>query len=286
MGVWELIEAVPEDEPGPNVLLMGMPGSGKTFSIATLLKAGMEVFVIFTEQGRESLFEGLKLWGVTEEERKDLHWCSVAPSSPGFRSMRKVMHDINTKEQKDLQGEKMIGQSKEFNQMLDMVDACGKFIDQHGEDFGDVTTWSNKRALVVDGLSSINDMCMDLVVGAKPIKTIADWGMAMDAEMRFLKQLVHSTTCTFVLLAHLELNKDEVSGKIHKAPKLLGQKNTYDFGKYFSDVLLCEDKGNNTWTWTANKSNMQLKTRNLDYSKSLEPNFVPLLSNWAARYSA
>lgn len=274
-----LVQAVPDNEPGPNVLLMGMPGAGKTYSITSLLDAGLEVFVIFTEQGRESLLESVI---DNKRDRSKLHWASVAPGAPGFGAMKTIARDINRKEQKELQSAKGVHE-KHYQQMITLIGLCENFIDQNGESFGDATTWSNKRALVIDGLSGINVMAMDLVVGAKPVKTIADWGIAMDAEMRYVLQCANSLMCTFVMLAHLELNKDEVEGKIYRYPKLLGNKNTYDFGKHFSDVIVAEDAGN-SYTWSTMAKNMQLKARNLPKKSGMKPDFVPLIETWSSRY--
>lgn len=280
--VSDLVSKVPADEPAPKVLLLGIPGSGKTYSISTLLEAGLEVFVIFTEQGRESLLEGMIDNGL-KEQRKNLHWARVAPGSPGFGNLKKIAKDINTKDQKTLQSSKGVSE-KNYQQMIEMIGLCENFVDQNGVEYGDVSEWGNNRVLVIDGLSGINVMAMDLVVGAKPVKTVADWGIAMDAQMRFILQCANDLTAGFVLLAHLELNKDEVEGKIYRCPKLLGNKNTYDFGKHFSDVILCEDLGNE-YAWSTQAKNMQLKGRNLGKKAKLVPSFVPLYKHWAERYT-
>lgn len=275
-----LFKGVPKGEEAPKVLLMGQPGSGKTDVVATLLEAGLEVFVIFTEQGKESLLESC----IRREIPMDkLHWARVSAGSPGFGSLKKIAKTINRSTQKDMQGEKGIDNQK-YQQMIDLIGLCEDFVDQNGVSYGNATDWDNDRALVIDGLSGINTMCMDLVVGAKPIKTIADWGIAMDAEMRFINQCVNSLTAMFVLIAHLELNKDEVEGRIYKYPKVLGNKNTYDFGKHFSDVILSSDEGSN-YVWSTEAKNMQLKTRNLQRSSKLKPDFVPLVNKWASRYA-
>lgn len=270
---------VPADEEAPKVLLMGQPGGGKTYSLASLLKAGMEVFVIFTEQGKESLLEACIEQGIPMD---NLHWTRVAAGSPGFGALKKIAKTINRTTQKDMQSEKGIDQMK-YQQMIDLIGHCENFVDQHGVSYGNATEWGNNRVLAIDGLSGINTMCMDLVVGAKPVKTIADWGIAMDAEMRFINQCANSLTAMFVLVAHLELNKDEVEGKIYKYPKVLGNKNTYDFGKHFSDVILATDEGDK-FKWSTQEKNMQLKTRNLKRSNNLKPTFVPLIEKWASRY--
>lgn len=267
------------NEEAPKFLLMGMPGGGKTFSIASLLAAGLEVFVIFTEQGKESLLESCMQNGY---DTSKLHYTRISAGSPGFGSLKRIAKSINKNTQKDLQGAKGLSE-KDYTQMIDLIAACENFKDQHNVSYGNASEWGNGRVLVIDGLSGINTMMMDLVVGAKPVKTIADWGIAMDQEMRFINQCVNSMIAGFGLIAHLELNKDEVDGRIYKYPKLLGNKNTYDFGKHFSDVILAEDAGSGKFIWKTDEKNMQLKCRNLPRGARLEPTFVPLYDAWSGR---
>lgn len=270
---------VPANEEAPKVLLMGMPGAGKTYQLVSLLEAGLEVFVIFTEQGKESLLHACRERGVSTEK---LHYARISAGSPGFGTMRKVARMVNMNEQKDLQSMKGI-ENKNFQQFIELYGLCENFIDQHGNEFGDVSTWENDRVLVIDGLSGINQMSMDLVVGAKPYKTQSDWGCAMDVEMRLITQCVNDLTCGFVLLAHLELNSDQVTGKVYRYPKLLGNKNSYDFGKYFSDVILASDEGDN-FTWSTQDKNMQLKSRNLPRSAKLKPGFDAIWYSWSSLF--
>ena len=57
----------------PSVLIEGSPGSGKTTSIVTLLKAGIETFVIITEaNGLDSLLDAVER---TDAPIDKLHWC-------------------------------------------------------------------------------------------------------------------------------------------------------------------------------------------------------------------
>lgn len=280
-GTYHYPGVMPHEE-APKVLLMGQPGGGKTYAIASLLEAGLEVFVIFTEQGKESLLEACMERGISTER---LHYTRISAGSPGFTALKRIARTINRTSQSDMQKAKGMDE-KNYTQMIDLIAACENFVDQHGVEYGNASDWGNDRALVIDGLSGINTMMMDLVVGAKPVKTIADWGIAMDQEMRFINQCVNSMTALFVLVAHLELNKDEVDGKIYRYPKVLGNKNTYDFGKHFSDVILASDMGGGKFVWSTDEKNMQLKTRNLNRSSNLKPDFVPLVEKWASRYEA
>ena len=277
---------IPIREPGPNILEIGFPGNGKTHAIASLLKAGLEVFVIFTEQGRESLLEGLETFKCTEEERSRLHWTMIETASPGFAALGQIARKINQSNQKALAGMDDIAGNK-YQQALKLINTCANYTDQNGEEYGDVSTWGNDRALVVDGLSGVNDMMMDLVVGGKPVKSKADWQIAMDAEMRFIKQLCNDTRCILVMTGHLDREQDEVTGKITVTPSLLGTKNGTKIGRLFSDVLYCtKEAGKFVW-YTEDSSNEQLKTRNLDVKKKSHPqSFVPLIERWAGRYGS
>lgn len=282
---WFPYPDVPTNEPGPNVLLLGFPGNGKTHSIASLLKAGLEVFVIFTEQGRESMLEGLATFKCTEEEIQRLHWTMVETASPGFAALSNIAKKINSNNQKALAGMDDISGNK-YQQALTLINTCANFIDQNGEEFGDVSTWGNERALVIDGLSGMNDMMMDLVVGGKPVKSMADWQIAMDAEMRLVKQLCNDTRCTLVMTGHLDREKDEVTGKLTVTPSLLGTKNGTKIGRLFSDVIYCYKEGSRFFWAVEDSQNEQLKTRNLKMgAKNYPQDFKPLVEKWASRYS-
>ena len=72
--------------PGTNTLLMGAPGTGKTHSIRTLVDAGLEVFVLFTEPGMEVL-------GDTDPDK--VHWHYVPPADVGFDTFIKNAKAVN-----------------------------------------------------------------------------------------------------------------------------------------------------------------------------------------------
>jgi len=274
---------VKKGEEGPKVLLLGLPGAGKTSAIATALLAGLEVFVIFTEQGKDSLLErALEHEGITKEMRKHLYWNYVGASTPGWKGLLNFAKEVNASDQKTLQSAKG-SVLKEHQQLLDMIRVCSNFVDQNGKEWGDISQFDNNKFVAIDGLSGLNDMCMDIVVGAKVIRTIADWGMAMETQMKFIKQVVNDLTCGACVIGHIELNKDEVDGRIYRLPKILGNKNSGDFGKFFSDVILAKDLGTD-YVWSTQENQMQLKTRNLKKSGKLPPDFLPLFKNWAERY--
>lgn len=256
--------------PGVNVLLMGAPGSGKTHSIRTLVDAGLEVFVLFTEPGMEVL-------GDTDPDK--VHWHYVAPAQAGWDSMIKNAKAIQQFDNAQLQ--KMAGMNKmAYGQFIDVLNACHDFTcDRCGKSFGDVATWGADRAFVFDSLSGLNVMALDLAVGGKPIRTLPDWGIAMDNEEKLINKLTLGTDCHFVLTAHLERETDEVLGGIKLMASALGRKLSPALPRFFSDVIMCVNKQGN-WTWSTADPQADTKARNLPWKDQQVPSFKPIIDKW------
>jgi predicted AAA+ superfamily ATPase len=71
----ERIKKLPDYALGFNTLLIGNAGCGKTTSLATLVKSGLEVFALFSEaNGQTNFLKALREAGVTEEEMKRVHF--------------------------------------------------------------------------------------------------------------------------------------------------------------------------------------------------------------------
>lgn len=265
---------------GFNTLLLGMPGAGKTTAIATLLKSGLEVFVAFTEQGVGNLKKGLKVHGCTEEEISRLHWAYISPSRSSFGSLLKSSKDILVAPEF---GKMPAGNRKDYDQFIQLLGIMNDFVDQNGESFGAVDEWDASRVLVLDGLSGLNDMCMGMVAGGKPVKTLQDWGVAIDALDKYIKQLCNCT-CSFILLSHLEQEKDEITGRMIVTASALGRKLGATIGRHFQDVILAERNGKD-FRWATDSSRVELKYSFLKNSASLPPTFEPLVESWAEENS-
>ena len=256
--------------PGTKVMLQGATGAGKTHAIRTLVDAGLEVFILFTEPAME-LVEDLS----TDK----VHYAYVPPASVSFADMMESARKINTMSMKALAS--LDGVNKQLhNQFYTLLSACANFVcDRTGESFGNIDDWGPERVLVVDSLSGLNIMAMDLVTGSKPVKAMADWGIAMDNLERFVNHLCMVSRCHFVLTAHLEREHDEVTGGVHLMASTLGRKLAPRLPRYFSDVILTR-KEDKEWWWSTSSPNIDLKARNIPYSDKLPPTFVPLINGW------
>lgn len=263
--------------PGVKVLLLGASGSGKTYSILTLLESGLEVFGLFTENSMETLFKEKR--SRTDLDWSKFHYTYISPANPSFAALEDNAYKINTMAFDALS--KLSGlNKKDYGQFLQVVAACANFKDDRtGEEFGSVDSWGPDRVLVLDSLSGLNIMAMDLVVGGKPTKSMADWGVAMDNLHRIIQKLTLSTRCHFVMTAHIEPERDEVTGRITNMPSTLGKKLPPLLPRFFSEVVLAEKQGDR-FTWSTASANVATKNRWLPLAEDIPPSFVPLITSW------
>jgi hypothetical protein len=249
---------------------MGPPGTGKTHALRTFVDAGLEVFVLFTEPGMEVL-------GDTDPDQ--VHWHYIPPAQAGWDAMVKNAKAIQQFENAALQ--KMPGMNKmAYGQFIDVLNQCQNFQCQRTEkEYGCVDEWDVSRVFAFDSLSGLNIMALDLAVGGKPIRTLPDWGIAMDNEEKLINRLCLGTTCHFVLNAHLEREVDEVLGGIKLMASALGRKLSPQLPRFFSDVVMTVREGDK-FTWATASSQADTKARNLPWKDQQVPSFQPIIENW------
>ena len=157
--------AKPVPLSAPKVLLMGPPGTGKTWSIASLLEAGVETFVIITEPGgEESLLNAIPK--NKPELIQKLHWTYVAPVTAGWGAMGEVLKTIGNSNFQQISDMKSgIAKSPDSN-IMKLFKHLQNFVDDRtGQSFGDCTSWGFDRALVLDSLSGLNNLTLQHTVG-------------------------------------------------------------------------------------------------------------------------
>lgn len=258
--------------PGTNTLIIGPTGTGKTYCLRTAVEAGLEVFVISTEPGIASTL------GDTDPSR--LHWHYIPPANVGWDDLLDSAKKINQLTFEALAGIKSGINKGKYHQWMDVLICCSNFIDDRtGIAYGDVSEWGSDRMLVIDSLSGLNIMAMNLVVGSKPMKAVGDWGVAMDNLERMLFKLVTDTQCFFTLIGHIEREKDEISGAVKLMVSTLGRKLAPKIPWFFDEVLLTKREVK-TFTWDTACSNVDLKARNLPISDKLPPSFKLIVAEW------
>jgi hypothetical protein len=172
---------------------------------------------------------------------------------------------------------------RQHTEFIQLLNCLSNFKDDRtGKEYGSVDDWDNTRFLVVDSLSGLNIMAMNMVTGTKPVKSMSDWGVAMDNLERLITKLTVDVSCGVVLTAHLERETDEVTGGITLMASTLGKKLAPRLPRFFSDVIHARRDGDK-FHWSTATFNMDLKARNVAISETIPPSFVPLLAKWKNR---
>ncbi len=265
---------------GVNVLLEGPTGTGKTYALGTLADAGVELFVLFTESGVESL---IGRWtDVGKPVPPNVHWHVLPRTSVSFDTLADSAHTINVNTQLSLHKLEDRDRAK-HNQFVSLLRALANFPDDRtGKKFGAVDSWGTDKCLAVDSLTGINPIALSLVVGGKPVKSQADWGIAQDQIEKLVRQLTDGCRCHFVLTAHVEREVDMVFGGVKVTVSTLGKALAPKIPPMFSDVILTY-RETTKFLWSTANPQADLKTRNLPIADGIQPDLKTILDKWRSR---
>lgn len=266
--------------PGVNVLLMGPSGTGKTYSVGTLVDLGIDVFYLAIEAGMESLL------GYWTDKGKDippnLHWHKLASPKASFTEMIANAKNVNMLGLDSLAKMSDPNKSK-HNQFISLLEALNNFPDDRtGEKYGPVNEWDQSKVLVIDGATGISQCAMALVIGGKPVKSQSDWGIAQDQVEKITRMLCDNCACHFILIAHVEREQDAVLGGVKLMVSTLGKALAPKFPAMFSDVILTV-RSADKWTWDTASAMADVKTRNLPIKSDNPPTFESILGKWIGR---
>jgi len=260
----------------PHSLLMGPSGSGKTTALATYAKHGIDTFVVVTEPtGVDSLLDA---WDREKLSLDRLHYCVVAPASPGWAGMKDLATRSNVMSYKDISELKSgIGKEK-MVQFPKLIRNMENFQDERTrQSFGDVTTWDASRALCLDSLSGVSLMALQHTVGFKPSPHQGEWGIAMSNIESLLLQL-QNCQCFFTVTAHIEKEPDEITGIAKVSVSTLGRKLAPKIPKFFSEVIRSRKDPSGRYLWATVDAEADLKNRSLGSSNALEADFGPIIA--------
>ena len=257
--------------PGPKVILLGDSGTGKTYSIRTLLDAGLTPFIIFTEPGMESIGDILD----------KCHYQYIPPAQGSWDNLLNIGTMVN-KLAYDAISKMQDANKSKYDEFLRIIGACNNFVDQNGKEWGDVMNFGTDKVLVIDSLSGLNDMASSLVVGGKPVKGMQDWQVAQNMLKKLIDKLCTGCRCSMVLMAHIAREQDEITGATRLYVSTLGKALAPDLPAYFSDVIQTQRVGDQ-FSWDTSGTNIAVKGRNVPYAAKQSASFVPLIKRWQER---
>lgn len=259
----------------PTTLLVGEAGSGKTESLKTYVKAGVDLFAIVTEQSSIStLMKG--------SDKSHVHYCHIPPTTEGWSAMKAQAAKM-TKMQWEAMIEYVDPNKSKFDSWVRIIDSCVNFTcDWCGQEFGDITDFGPDRAFAVDSLTGLNKSAMQMITGGRLVRSQPQWGAAQETEMGIVYEWVENLSCFFALTAHVERREDLVFGGITYNPKAIGKAIGPDLPPLFSDAVFCKREGGRWW-WSTDEARMKLKAQNLPWSNEIPPTFEQIVSAYHKR---
>lgn len=260
-----------------NALVLGPVGSGKSFSLRTLLPhyphngaavagAGKEVMLLALEPGADAT-----LGHFTCE--MGLHVHQHLPATIGWEEMEEWVRRLGVMDMEAVAKMAVPAQIRQnYQQFLQLYSICAGYIcDRCGENFGPVDSWDDSRVLAVDGLSGLSDMASHYLIGPKPIRSLPQTGSAQEL-IRALVQKWVSIPASFVLIAHWSRELNETTGQMSITVDTIGQKLAPKLVKLFDEIIVARREGTK-FTWSTNEDRIELKARRLPYADNLEPSF-------------
>ena len=272
----------------PSVLLMGVYGTGKTDSIITLLEAGLKVRAVLTEgNGVEVLIDSIQRRAAKKPDLdiSNLAWHQVSPSTLDIKTMMSKIGLSNRNGAGELQQMESGLERFKYRQFTELLKTMNDFIDDRtGESLGNIASWGDDTALVLDSMTGMNRMIIQHVCGHRPTMTQPEYGIVQNHIMDLI-YLLTSLRCFFVMTAHLEKEVNPMTGAKSFMVSTVGKAIAPDVPIPFSEVVLTKQE-NGSFSWSTLDNSALLKRRTLPLKESIEPSFVPLVEAYRARKRA
>jgi hypothetical protein len=253
---------------GFKCLLLGDTGTGKTYSIRTLAEAGLEVFVLFTENGMLTL---------RDTDPNKVHWHYIKPAPFDINAMKTVASNISKAQFQQITAMVDVNKSK-YGQLVDVLSAMASPVcDRTGKKFPPMDTWGLDKVVVIDSLSGLSLMALQLVIGGKPGTHEGEWGIAMGQIERLLNGICLAVPTNFVLMSHIEREPNAIDGGLRLMASTLGKKLAPKLPRFFDEVIVAY-RDVDKFLWSTAYPNAETKSRVLGMGKpALPPTFVPLV---------
>lgn len=216
------------------MLFLGDSGAGKTGALASLARAGYNLRVIDLDNGLDVLANLLK-----------------DPSGPyGKEALSRVAYTTITDPMKNVNGKLIPSRASVWQRVATTLDT-GKFMSTDGktveENFGPLTTWTDKDVLVIDSLTFLSTaalnfvMAMNARLGGQVQQ--GDWYSGQQLIESLLQMLYDDgIKCNVIIIAHVTYLGAENQPE-RGYPNTLGKALPPKVGRYFNSTLMAKTVG-------------------------------------------
>lgn len=271
---------------GPNILLNGEAGVGKTYSLGTFVDwaakqtPAMEVFYLDIEGSLETL---LGYWrDAGKEIPTNLHWHQMKTPPVGLTQLLKGAKDTGDFSYEMLTKTADQNRGGDNNNFYKILTAMSNFPDDRtGQKFGPVDKFGSDRAFILDSFTELSNAAAKMVIGAKPTMAPPEYGVAQNHLMNYLR-LITSTPATFIMTSHPVRDKDEISGTVRTTIKTVGTAIQPEIPPLFSDVIYAVREADKFY-WDTAAYGVVTKTRSLGYRSKIAPDFGQIMELWKKR---
>tara|TARA_R110000868_G_scaffold4713_4_gene29270 strand:+ start:430 stop:1278 length:849 start_codon:yes stop_codon:yes gene_type:complete len=270
---------------GPKVVLMGLGGTGKTFSLGTLVDWAAankyEVAVLFTENGLESL---LGYWRDSNKPVPEcLFWHQQTTRPISLKALMQTAESVGKLSYEALAKSIDGNRGGDNNAFWKILESCSDFKDDRtGKSLGPIDAFPLTRIFVIDSLTELANAAMKMQIGSRPMASPGDYGVAQNNLMNFLRLTTQGLICPFVMTAHVDRETDSVTQSTKIMIKAIGKALASEIPTLFSDVIYATREADKFY-WDTAAYGVDTKTRSLGIRSKINPDFGQIFNVWKKR---
>lgn len=270
---------------GPKVTLMGLGGTGKTYALGTLAewaeRNGFELAILFTEQGLESFLGYFRDKG--KEPPACVYWHQQTTRPISLKALMQTADSVGKLSYEALAKSIDSNRGGANNAFYAILGSCANFIDDRtGKSLGSVDSFPHNRIFAMDSLTETANAALKMQIGARPMASPGDYGVAQNSLMNFLRLCTQGIVCPFVMTAHVDREQDPVTQATKIMIKAIGKALATEIPTLFSEIIYTTREADKFY-WDTAAYGVDTKTRSLGIKSKIEPNFALIFDKWKVR---
>jgi len=270
---------------GPKVCLMGLGGTGKTYALGTLAdwceRNGFELAILFTEQGLESFLGYFRDKG--REPPPCVYWHQQITRPISLKSLMLTADNVGKLSYEALAKSVDSNRSGDNNAFYKILGSCSDFKDDRtGKSLGSVDSFPRNRVFAMDSLTETSNAAMKMQIGARPMASPGDYGVAQNNLMNFLRLCTQGIPCPFVMTAHVDRETDAVTQSTKIMIKAIGKALSTEIPTLFSEMIYTTREADKFF-WDTAAYGVDTKTRSLGIRSKIDPDFAAIFDKWKVR---